>query len=427
MVWEKSTVRLILSAFSLAVSCLVYLHPLNKRPNLWPRLAAMGVAGVALSALGIWLWSWNSLLTMSLSYLFVLLFFTVCADVPMPDAIYCGAWALISQQLMSEIAILLHQAGEQVVDWPEGLWLVLTIVLYAAGYVVIGLTVARWMPQDGRYDVGPRQFTAAMVLLVLFEMLCMQVLFQWSFSQLLYPVTLLLAQFYCATMLYLQRNLFLKSAMQQELYLLNHLRYEQKEQYRLAQETIDIINRKCHDLKHQMAAMRCISDPAERERHLDEIQQSVQIYDSIFQTGNSVLDTVLTEKSLHCGANGITLHCIADGHLLDFMDPVDLYGVLGNGLDNAIESVQGLQEAEKRFIDVLLCAEQQFTVLSISNPVQGSLRFHDGLPLSTKPSDGYHGFGLKSIRHTVEKYGGCLNASEEHGCFVLRIMIPRVS
>jgi sensor histidine kinase regulating citrate/malate metabolism len=173
-----------------------------------------------------------------------------------------------------------------------------------------------------------------------------------------------------------------------------------------------------------MAAMRCISNPEERERYMEEIQQSVQIYDSMFQTGNSVLDTVLTEKSLHCGANGITLHCIADGHLLDFMDPVDLYGILGNALDNAIESVQMLQQSEQRFIDVLLCAERQFLVLRISNPLHGPLHFRDGLPLSTKASDGYHGFGLKSIRHTVEKYGGCVTVSEEHGCFTLRIMIP---
>ena len=38
----------------------------------------------------------------------------------------------------------------------------------------------------------------------------------------------------------------------------------------------------------------------EKEDYLDEIERSIQIYDSTIETGNEVLDTVLTEKSLYC-------------------------------------------------------------------------------------------------------------------------------
>ncbi|MBQ8648049.1 MAG: GHKL domain-containing protein [Oscillospiraceae bacterium] len=44
--------------------------------------------------------------------------------------------------------------------------------------------------------------------------------------------------------------------------------------------------------------------------------------------------------------------------------------------------------------------------------------------MSTKPRDGYHGFGLKSVRHTVEKYGGHVNLRAEGGRFSLRVLIP---
>ncbi|MBQ8648048.1 MAG: GHKL domain-containing protein, partial [Oscillospiraceae bacterium] len=52
-----------------------------------------------------------------------------------------------------------------------------------------------------------------------------------------------------------------------------------------------------------------------------------------------------------------------------FMDPVDLYTVLGNALDNAIESVQAQTDPEKRMIDVLVCTEKAFLVMQVVNPL----------------------------------------------------------
>ena len=40
---------------------------------------------------------------------------------------------------------------------------------------------------------------------------------------------------------------------------------------------------------------------------------AVQRYDANADTGNEVLDVVLTEKSMHCEARHITLNCVADG------------------------------------------------------------------------------------------------------------------
>jgi len=212
--------------------------------------------------------------------------------------------------------------------------------------------------------------------------------------------------------------------MQQELEVLERLRHEQQMQYDLAKENIAIINRKCHDLKHQMAAMRSMVSPENHERYLAEIEKSVRIYDSILKTGNEVLDTVLTEKSLYCEANHIAIHCVADGAGLEFIDAVDLYTVFGNALDNAIECVQQIEPTEQRMIDVLICREVGCLVVHIRNSMEGKLDFVDGLPRTTKEDNGYHGYGLKSIRHTVEQYGGHMNVKAENGWFSLKLLIP---
>lgn len=126
--------------------------------------------------------------------------------------------------------------------------------------------------------MGPRQLSSALFLLIVFE-----ILFGFLRSGGGFPFpdvrvwNILLIQCYCVLILYLQNTLFKKSAMKQELDILNQLWHQQKEQYELSQETITLINRKCHDLKHQIAAMRAITSPEERDKYLREVEDSVQI------------------------------------------------------------------------------------------------------------------------------------------------------
>ena len=47
-----------------------------------------------------------------------------------------------------------------------------------------------------------------------------------------------------------------QSQAQEQLAFEKQLAREQREQYELTKETVEIINRKSHDLKHQVAALR---------------------------------------------------------------------------------------------------------------------------------------------------------------------------
>ena len=65
-------------------------------------------------------------------------------------------------------------------------------------------------------------------------------------------------------------------------------------------------------------------------------------------------------------------------------------------------------------------------MIKVENVFRGSLHMVDGLPQTTKASSLHHGYGLKNMRETAEKYGGSLTASGEDDWFVLRILIPVV-
>ena len=156
----------------------------------------------------------------------------------------------------------------------------------------------------------------------------------------------------------------------------------------------------------------------------EEIEHSVGIYDAMVKTGNEALDIILTEKSLRCVANGITMSCVADGKKIAFVKDSDLYALFGNALDNAIEAVLKVEETEKRIIGLVLYERNGFVTLNVNNAYSGDVKVVNGLPVTTKSNHRLHGFGVKSIRLIVEKYGGEMDFSAKDGVFSLCILIP---
>ena len=406
---------------NLWISCLVFLLPLRRKTHFKVRLILSGAVCVLILSGVYYLienltdWSyWGQVPLLFITYFSAVLIFYNCVKGKGFGLWYCGVWGTMTFLLVLETSYVLCSPllGDL------GNWL-LKILFSVAVNVAIGLTLARWMPEKGQYQIGPRQMVSAWVFCIMSENL-------FIYAK-VYPGAALfniVLQFYCITLLYLQSALFKKSSMRKELETIQLLWHQQKGQYQLSKETIELINHKCHDLKHQVQAIRAVKDEKERETYLEKIEKSVQIYSAIVRTGNEILDTILTEKSLICENSGIHINCVADGSLLAFMNPVDLYTLFGNALDNAIEAVRKLESKEKRVIDIMLYERQSFLMLQIVNPMCGEVKFEDGLPLTTKAKNGYHGYGMKSMLHTIQKYEGHLTTEVKNGCFYFNVMLP---
>ena len=406
---------------NLWTSCLVFLLPLRRKTHFKVRLILSGAVCVLILSGVYYLienltdWSyWGQVPLLFITYFSAVLIFYNCVKGKGFGLWYCGVWGTMTFLLVLETSYVLCSPllGDL------GNWL-LKILFSVAVNVAIGLTLARWMPEKGQYQIGPRQMVSAWVFCIMSENLFIYAKVDPGAA--LFNIVL---QFYCITLLYLQSALFKKSSMRKELETIQLLWHQQKGQYQLSKETIELINHKCHDLKHQVQAIRAVKDEKERETYLEKIEKSVQIYSAIVRTGNEILDTILTEKSLICENSGIHINCVADGSLLAFMNPVDLYTLFGNALDNAIEAVRKLESKEKRVIDIMLYERQSFLMLQIVNPMCGEVKFEDGLPLTTKAKNGYHGYGMKSMLHTIQKYEGHLTTEVKNGCFYFNVMLP---
>ena len=212
--------------------------------------------------------------------------------------------------------------------------------------------------------------------------------------------------------------------VQRELDAMQNILQNQYIQYKQSRESIDVVNRKYHDLKHQIAVLRSEQDPQRRLDFLDGMEEEIRTYEAQNKTGNSVLDTVLTGKSLYCARHGVELTCVADGGRLDFMDVMDICSIFGNLLDNAIECELAIADKRKRLIHLTVYGKDDLLVIRCSNYCEQALEFRDGIPVSTKGDGAYHGFGVKSIRCAAEKYGGVMTINNEDSWFEVNIVIP---
>lgn len=295
----------------------------------------------------------------------------------------------------------------------------LTVSLLVA--VAIYLAIVKRSPRD--HD--PNVSNAFMLAFVVLALLVTNILNTWiRRAGLQAPPTALLAIICNMMLLMIEFNVFRRSSMEQERQVLEQLMVERERQQRLSQENVDLINIKCHDLKHQIAALRDMPAGDERDRTIGELEQAVLIYDSMARTGVAALDTVLTEKSLLCEARSIEFTCIVDGSCLAGIGPVDLYTLFGNALDNAIEATEQIPDPEKRMIFLRVERQGAFARIFLENTCEGTVELVDGMPQTSKEDDRYHGFGLKSIRMIVDRLGGNMIIIPEDGRFSLSILLP---
>ena len=198
----------------------------------------------------------------------------------------------------------------------------------------------------------------------------------------------------------------------------------QYKNYQLSRESIDVVNQKYHDLKHQINLLRSQADAGKSRDYLDKMEHEIKVYETQNKTGNRILDAVLTNKSMVCQKREIELKVIIEGQSLSFMDDMDISALFGNMLDNAIESVSRQKEKEKRLIWLYVSREKQFVRIRTENYCDEKIRFRNGMPVTTKKDKRLHGYGMKSICATVEKYGGSTVACQRDNWFELKILIP---
>ncbi len=196
--------------------------------------------------------------------------------------------------------------------------------------------------------------------------------------------------------------------------------------YQMSRDGITSLQIKCHDLKHQIAAIRTKAEKENFDKYLDRLEDSIIEYGTVVDCGHETINIVLTEKNILCSTCGVKFSYIIDGTLFDFMSEMEIYSLFGNALDNALESCSKVTDPEKRVISLKAAARGEMVVLHVENCFEQALTMVDGMPQTTKKGSG-HGFGLRSIQNIAEKYDGVATVQAGNGLFKLTVLLKPIT
>ena len=180
-----------------------------------------------------------------------------------------------------------------------------------------------------------------------------------------------------------------------------------------------------HDYHNHLQSLKgylSLNKVEQMKDYLNELETDLDSIDTLYHSGNLQLDSILNAKLAIAEKGQIRIHCDASIPPQLHVSDLDLCVILGNLLDNAIESCRKINDPDERFIRVYIGILKKQLYISITNATSETVKQRTDHYFTTKRGD--HGHGLKRVDQVVKKYDGYLNRQNEPGVFATEIVLP---
>lgn len=195
---------------------------------------------------------------------------------------------------------------------------------------------------------------------------------------------------------------------------------DQSEEIRILHENT---RRLKHDMKnHILVATSYLNSNEynEAKNYLSLILDQLNQTYTYIETGNSVLNYIINTKLEYAKQKRIAVKAEIENISFEKMGSFDFSSLLGNILDNAIEASELSSQKE---IHVNILRKRGYDTILIKNTIDQSVLKINPELISSKESNGKHGYGIKQIKSIVEKYDGMLDFYEEEKMFCVYVML----
>ncbi len=182
--------------------------------------------------------------------------------------------------------------------------------------------------------------------------------------------------------------------------------YMQKQQYDYQLQQSVAVRRFKHDLVNHIGVVRELINEKktdEAKEYIDTIWNIQDVFDLKIHTGDSFLDIIVNYYSYLAVKENIEFAVL--GKLTEKM-PLEMFDIttlMGNILQNAFEAAI---KADVPRIRVELVEHKEEIFVVVSNSVAKRVNTKADFFMTSKEDKENHGFGLKNIAATVEKYHG---------------------
>lgn len=159
-----------------------------------------------------------------------------------------------------------------------------------------------------------------------------------------------------------------------------------------------------HDTKkHYHNLFDLAYEPVKLKEYIKGIVTDIEQANQIGKTSNKLLDLIISKYSYICEKKQIRFEKNIHKSNTEFIEDQDLTAILNNLLDNAIEATE---KSNSKTIILGINKIASMLVIDIINSCDVPPLVKNNKLISTKKSEGIHGYGFKSICRTAKKYNG---------------------
>ena len=158
-----------------------------------------------------------------------------------------------------------------------------------------------------------------------------------------------------------------------------------------------------HDAKNHLSAIKSLNDNPQIDEYINKMNESLATYSKISHSGNHTLDVIINKYITECEIKDVKFTFDIRLKNLEYVEDYDLVTILGNLLDNALESAE---KSEKREVSLSTDYRNTYDILIITNSCDVAPKLVNKRLSTTKKDKTFHGVGLKSVSKTLKKYKG---------------------
>lgn len=201
-----------------------------------------------------------------------------------------------------------------------------------------------------------------------------------------------------------------------------------KQQYKLILSANNTLRDWKHDLINHIQTMKILL----QEQHFKDLDDylcklALELPNTAWTSysGNTIIDSVLTTKAVQIHSLPSDFQCTV--FLPDSIPLTELQwtSLLGNLLDNAIESCRNVHD-EKKYVCLNIRPYKHNLCISIENSSDGQYLFDDSRQLRSKKAGEDHGLGLFRIKKIVSDLDGFIEIIPESNVFKVNIVLPLI-
>lgn len=186
---------------------------------------------------------------------------------------------------------------------------------------------------------------------------------------------------------------------------------EQVKHYEQVEKTDNELRKFRHNYKNMKIGLMSLldnNDIVDAKKYMADCDELLDIDYTLYQTGNSIINAILSDKAMKVKDKGITIKFTGLIPQTKISN-TDLCIIFGNILDNAIEAVEKVDDNIAKEINIDVYKKKDYLFITVTNPTKTEVAIKDNKVVTSKDDKSNHGFGLSSVEETLKKYDGHLD------------------